>query len=334
MSVLELATEYTQAGLSVIPLRLDGSKGPADWLLPRLCDSRTQKESASWKPFQYRIAEQCELDTWFSIPKSGLAISSNAGIGLVCGAISGGLEVIDFDDGSLLNPWYSLVHHIAAKLPIVETPSGGWHVLYRCNEIGGNVKIACDPDREKQTLIETRGEGGYIVAEGSPCETHATGLPYCQAFGPLLPTVPRITPIERRELWAAARSFDRRGEAFKKKLIAKQTRQSQRIATDVNPVIAAFCDRTSWDSILTRHGWTTRDGECWTRPGKTYGVSARVVIADDGEQLLTVFSGNAGPLSPDGSHRTWNKFDAWAALDFNGNNREAFLKARSEAAVC
>ena len=77
-------------------------------------------------------------------------------------------------------------------------------------------------------------------------------------------------------------------------------------------------DRHSWDAILT--GWTSRDGEHWTRPGKSFGVSARVVIADDGSELLTVFSGNAGPLSPDGSYRILSKFNAWALLAFNGDN--------------
>ncbi len=96
----------------------------------------------------------------------------------------------------------------------------------------------------------------------------------------------------------------------------------------MHPVIAAFNDRHSWDAILT--GWTTRDGEHWTRPGKQFGVSARIVVADDGSELLTVFSGNAGPLSPDGSYRTWNKFDAWAALEHRGDNRAAFIAAKQE----
>ncbi len=170
--VHRLAIEYRDAGISVIPLRLDGSKGPDDQL-PRICNIITRKESTTWLPYQTRIAELCEIESWFSRP---------AGIGIVCGAVSGGLEVIDFDDGSLFEPWHSIVSHIVDRLPVVETPSGGWHVLYRCDEIGGNVKIACDPKREKQTLIETRGQGGYIVAEGSPCETHATGLAYAQAF--------------------------------------------------------------------------------------------------------------------------------------------------------
>ena len=322
--VHRLAIEYRDAGLSVIPLKLDGTKEPADKMLPRICDIRTKKEAATWKPYQFRIAEASELERWFSRP---------AGIGMVCGSISGGLEVIDFDDGSLFNPWRDLVPHSVDRLPIIETPSSGYHIPYRCNEIGGNVKIAVDPRRAKQTLIETRGQGGYIVAEGSPCETHATGLPYVQAFGPLLPNIPRITPEERRQLWAAARTFDKRGEAFTEKLRARAVRKATGVSAPVHPVVAAFNDRNSWDAILTRYGWTTRDNEHWTRPGKSFGVSARVVIADDGSELLTVFSGNAGPLSPDGSYRTWSKFNAWAALEHRGDNRAAFIAAKHEVAA-
>ncbi len=307
--VLRLAMQYVDAGVSIIPLRLDGSKAPV----------------FEWREFQHRLPTVYELDSWFCKP---------AGIGLVCGAVSGGLEVLDFDAGELLEPWQKLVAGIAKNLPIVSTPSGGWHVLYRCEEIGGNVKIACDPNRLKQTLIETRGEGGYIVAEGSPCETHATELPYVQEWGPRLPAIPTITPLERRQLWAAARTFDLRGEEFQRKLIEKQTRRLEVRSNQIHPAIAKFNARTTWESILTSHGWTTADGEHWLRPGKRFGVSARIVIADDGSELLTVFSGNAGVLSPSGSYQIWNKFNAWAALEFSGDNRAAFDHAQSEVAQC
>ena len=305
----KLASEYRGAGISVIPLELEGSKSPA---IP------------TWTPFRERFATDTELCQWFSQP---------AGIALVCGAISGGLEVIDFDDGSLFEPWRQLVKPIVERLPVVETPSGGWHILFRCEEVGGNVKIACDPGREKQTLIETRGLGGYVVAEGTPCRTHAKGLPYVQYSGPYLPAVPRITPDERRELWKAARTFDRRGEAFTRKLRQKYTRTTVSRSGSTHPVVNDFNNRTDWESILCSSGWNSRDGIHWTRPGKDVGTSAKVVIASDGSELLTVFSGNAGPLSPDGSHRTLSKFKAWARLAYGGDNRAAFKAARQEVAA-
>lgn len=302
---LSVATSYLAAGISVIPLKLNGSKAPA---LP------------SWLPYRDRLATEEELRQWFCKP---------AGIGLVCGIISGGLEVLDFDDGSLFPPWHRIVSHIVDRLPVVATPSDGWHVLFRCPEIGGNSKIAVDPAREKQTLIETRGQGGYIVAVGSPGETHSTGRSYAQRSGPELPEVPMITPNERRELWRAARTFDQRGKDFQKNLAAKYVNRPQpRASRTVHPVVASWCKSTSWSKLLARHGWTSSDGEHWTRPGKVSGTSARLVTAADGIDVLTVFSGNSGPLSPTGDHRTWNLFNAWTALEHGGDGQAAFNAAK------
>ena len=62
-------------------------------------------------------------------------------------------------------------------------------------------------------------------------------------------------------------------------------------------------------------------------------ADARVVIADDCSELLTVFNGNAGPLSPDGSYRILSKFNAWALLAFNADNRAAFQAAKQKVAA-
>lgn len=319
IKILRLATEYRDAGISVIPLDIDGSKAPAKIVWDPF---RQEFRKLRWNPYRARFATDAELAEWFLKP---------LGIGLVCGIISGGLEVMDFDDGSLFEPWRQQVTEIVERLPVVETPSGGWHVLYRCCEIGGDVKIAMDPSRKKETLIETRGEGGYIVAEGSLCATHATGLPYVQYSGPYLPSVPAITPHERRELWRAARTFDKRSAAEKQKLIAKYHQPSVGAKPAAgNPVVQGFNARASWDSILRPSGWNSHDGIHWTRPGKASGLSAKVVIADDGNEILTVFSGNAGPLSPSGSFKNINKFDAWALLAHNGDNRAAYYAAKSE----
>ena len=57
---------------------------------------------------------------------------------------------------------------------VVQTKSGGYHVYYRCEQIEGNMKLAnrpATPEEIKATphlkevvLIETRGEGGYVIA--------------------------------------------------------------------------------------------------------------------------------------------------------------------------
>ena len=74
-TTLAAARLARQAGISVIPIRSDGSKRPA---------------LASWKAYQQTPATDDDIDGWFE--------SSGNGIGWVCGRVSGDLEVLDFDD--------------------------------------------------------------------------------------------------------------------------------------------------------------------------------------------------------------------------------------------
>ena len=47
---------------------------------------------------------------------------------------------------------------------IAQTPSGGYHAVYRCEvEVCGNLKLAQRKTDKVQTLIETRGEGGLFL---------------------------------------------------------------------------------------------------------------------------------------------------------------------------
>ena len=312
-SILLLAESYLVAGVSIIPIRLDGSKAPA---------------ISSWKEYATRLPTQEELDAWFG--------SRRVGIGIVCGIVSQGLEVLDFDDGSLFMPWFDSVPNIAAKLIVVETPSDGYHVIYRCSEIGGNRKIAIDPSREKQTLIETRGEGGYIVGVGSPLGVHPRNdRTYVQVMGPEIPAIPTITPPERTELWRAARQFTKAPIVLPKPTAA--TTPLRIPSGPAEQVIDQFNRCADWQSILD--GWTSRDGIHWTRPGKVFGVSAKVCEAGDGTPLLSVFSSNAGALTPDTARagkrqdiQSYSKFEALVRLRFRGDRKAAF-KAIKEGQV-
>lgn len=121
----EAAKRLVAAGLSVIPIRVDGSKAPA---------------VNSWKIFQSRQPFQQEIEGWFG--------KSELGIAVVCGTVSGNLEVFDFDDDAItIFPfWCDLVESaspgLIERLPIIETPTGGKHVYARCSTIEGNLKLA------------------------------------------------------------------------------------------------------------------------------------------------------------------------------------------------
>jgi hypothetical protein len=158
MTTLEYALYYRSLGLSVIPIRPDGSKAPA---------------LGSWKEYQRRLASEAELRQWFGG-------DAGYGIAVVCGRVSGGLAVLDFETDAVYREWAALVEGEAPglleALPCVRTPRGGRHVYVRTANPGGNRKLA--RARDGATLVEVRGEGGYVLAPGSPPECHPQGGRY------------------------------------------------------------------------------------------------------------------------------------------------------------
>jgi putative DNA primase/helicase len=323
--VQQIALDYLAAGVSIVPIRLDGSKASA---IP-------------WKEYQSRRATPAEVMRWFARPH---------GIGIVTGRVSGGLEVIDFDQSELFMPWQSMVAEVVNRLPIVETASGGWHCLYRCSRIFANTKLAswepadapsfeqsgsrrgCHGMAVKATRIETRGEGGYVVGVGSPASVHKTGNPYVQVAGPVIPDIPRITPDERSRLWRAAASFDcgragsQKVQTIKRELLARHY-ERDRPEGEITPW-DDFDRRARWDEILTPHGWTQVSESSWRRPGKSHGISATVGRNGNGIEVLTVFSSNAGPLSGAGGRTCWGPFRAFTELNYGGDGREAAKTVR------
>ncbi len=299
---------YASYGLSCVPIATDGSKRPL----------------TSWKPYQEQLPNRTDVLKWYK------DFGPYVGIAVITGKVSLGLEVLDFDDGQLFAPWREMVESIVCRLPVIATPSSGWHVYYRCEAVCNSQKIAMDPAREKSTLIETRGEGGYVLTVGCPPECHSTGNSYIQESGPALPEVPFISLDERKELWVAARSFDRRPPHHDKvqhrmKQLRRETRTIKPLPIDseITPW-DDFDQRGVWAEILEPVGWSSTDGIHWRRPGKVEGgQSAKVNIAQNGQEVLTVFSSNAGPLSPTDGEKSWGKNDAYALLHHGGNRSES-----------
>jgi hypothetical protein len=141
--LLDAARRLVLAGLSVIPV-----------------EPKTKRAALSeWKPYQARRATEEELRTWF--PKA-------TALALICGAVSGNAEVIDFDQkAEVYDRWAEMAEAeapgLVARLYRQRSQSGGRHVLYRCaGPVPGNTKLARRPreDKEPLVLVETRGEGG------------------------------------------------------------------------------------------------------------------------------------------------------------------------------
>lgn len=157
--LLAVARHYVAAGLSVIPVRADGSKAA----------------SVKWAEFQERKPTDAELVDWFKPHRA-------VGVAVVCGKVSGNLAVMDFESDSIWRQW----HERAVALqfadlfdgfPLARTPKGGRHLYCRIREqavAGGKLAMRS----RSETLIEVRGEGHYVVAPGSPVACHPLNLPY------------------------------------------------------------------------------------------------------------------------------------------------------------
>jgi hypothetical protein len=310
---LNLALQLARSRISVIPIRADGSKAPDGECLPKGKDGRP-----TWTPFQRRIAEPETLQQWYGI-------GGQRGIAAIGGAISGNLEDLDNDAPELAQAWRDLVERheggasLLAKLVIVETPSGGWHFIYRCSAaVSGNRRLARrpgDPARGEPkavVIFETRGEGGYFILPGSPPACHITGRPYVLKQGSLT-DIPVITPEEREILLSCARAFDAM-PAAKDCTGGAGTANGDRPGDDFNR-------RAAWDEILTGKGWNkvgTREGiTYWRRPAKGIGVSATTNWK--GRDRLKVFSTS----TEFETETTYNKFAAYAVLNHSGDFKEA-----------
>lgn len=226
---------YLNYGFSVIPANED--KSPA---------------IHSWKEFQQRRMVNGEVERNF--------VSASA-VAIICGKVSGNMEVIDIDckydhNGTLTENFFSLLEDnlpaICDKLVIAKTKNKGWHIYYRCNSIEGNKKLATNAQGE--VLIETRGEGGYVIAPPSPGYEFKKGT---------FENISTISVEEREQLLSIAQSFD-------ESAIAKGAQDERSFG--LSP-FDDFNERGDVISLLEKHGWTVveESGERihLKRPGET-----------------------------------------------------------------
>lgn len=160
--LLKTALRYLRSRLCVIPVRADGSKKPA---------------LKAWAKFQEKLPNENNLLDWFST-------NAQVGIAIICGKVSGNLTVLDFDHPQPFNAWSKEMDNAIpdwrSLCPLIQTPNGGYHVYLRSDRVLANVKLASFQGK----AIETRGEGGYVLAPGCPPACHPTGNTYELISGP------------------------------------------------------------------------------------------------------------------------------------------------------
>ncbi len=303
--ILATALEADEAGLCAIPVNRNGTKAPFP-------------DQSSWSEYQQRRPTTEQLRKWFD--------NNYPGIGLVCGKVSGGLEMLEFEGAALAEGILDRFEERARKTGLGElvdrirgayeesTPNGGVHWFYRCDTVSGNTPLARRPmptednPHALQVLIETRGEGGFAVIAPSSGPTHPTGDAWLRNEGSLRNIV-TISPAERAELHRLACSFDR--------MPAPQPTVEQRPRRDGTERKPGddFNERKTWDDVLPDWEIVGRHGEetYWRRPGKSHGISA--VTNHLGSDTLKVFS-TSTPFDTSG---TYTKFGAYTVLNYNGD---------------
>jgi len=294
MSLTDKAKEYLGYNLSVIPTKED--KRPA---LP------------SWGPYQSERMNTDQVGGFFS----GVNIK---GLGIICGAVSGNLEVIDVDTkhdttGSL---WIELKTLIEDNLPdvynslvIAQTKSGGYHIYYRCKEIKGNLKLATKQNRE--VLIETRGEGGYVIAPPTPNYKYIQGEPI---------KIPTITPEQRDVLFSIAKSFN---ELPEEKPKVNTTSANSYSSTGLSPW-EDYNSRGDVVALLESKGWkaVNQRGERINllRPGSTDSKTSGNYHT--GLKVLRVFSSST-EFNPD---KGYSPSQVFSLLECNEDSKLTYRR--------
>lgn len=308
-SLHETVKAFREAGISIHPPTEDGVKRPL---------------GESWKQHQKVLASDELVSQWYG-PQTG--------IGLICGAVSRGLEAFEFDDIKAYNEFKvaaeavglgDLVERLEAGY-LESSPGGGIHWLYYTDEVRGNTKLAQspglpDPKTGKptiKTLIETRGEGGYIIVAPSNGKVHPTGGRY-QLLRGAVETIVALGWDEAEALRSLAKTFDRmpKHPDGPGRELARPPRRATSIDEDLRPG-DDYNAQMTWDDLFIPRGWkklhTHGEATYWRRPGKSEGWSATTNVY--GSDLLYVFSTS----TEFEAQRTYDKFGAYAVLEAGGN---------------
>jgi hypothetical protein len=304
----QAALAFHDNGYCVVPARADGSKAPG---------------LKTWRQHQHQRPSREQVATWTSN-------GAYDGFGLICGAVSGHLEMLELEGravtAGMLEQITSLAHNSGlgdlwdrvTDGYLEETPSGGIHLLYRVDSTNGgtanpNTKLARDADG--LVLAETRGEGGFVVVAPSAGRTHPTGKSWMMRRGDPT-TIATITEDERGALYDLARALDQTPDTEPAPDPRPQPRPEHRDGTSPGD---DYNQRASWHDILIPHGWVHvhQHGKVtyWRRPGKTTGVSA-TTGRNDGDNLYVFTTSTQFE-----AEKPYSKFAATTLLEHGGDFR-------------
>lgn len=338
-AVRAAAVKAHKLGVCVLPAAEDGSKRPGD--------------GGRWGVFKARRPTDAEMRGMF--PKEG----GPRGLGFVCGAVSGGLELFEFDSAEAEAEFRAMCAEVPDLAELIErldrgyserTPSGGLHWLYRCAEGAlDSTKLARAPECKHcgalpdahgalidgkrlcpsggthyslSVLIETKGEAGWVVVAPSGGPVHPTGKPYEMLRGGVV-TIPTLTGAEREVLWGLARAMNR----YRTEDTAPRSEPTSEPTGDRPGDV--FNATATWAEILEPHGWkrlfTRGDETYWNRPGARDKRGIDATTGARGHDYFYVFSTSAEPFE---AERGYDKLGVYALLN-HGGDVAAAVKALS-----
>jgi len=293
--IVTAAEEFLLADISVVPVNKNKIP-PKDYL---------------WKEFQTKRMD---------IERSHTDFASSWGVAALGGEVSGGLEFIDFDSHNkdietIFNQFITdpTAAHLITQYNcyLEKSMNGGYHLayLYESDSYTGNLKLATWDGGE--SMIETRGEGGYCITYPTPGYTIIQGAVY---------NLGKMKREEREYLIRLAQKFTQ----------VAPTSSDGEFATG-NSAKTDPVSYFNWHhsdhakDLLEQAGWKwlRRDEktnlEYWRRPGKD--DDSHSATWGKKHNSLYVFSSSAKPFTND---CYYTPFQILVLLQFKGDYRGAF----------
>lgn len=292
MNTTTIAKKYIAHGFSPIPL-IDGEKRPS---------------IRNWQQYGEEPMGLEEASTLFQ---------NTGSIGLVMGF--DGIQCLDIDAKHFRGEEYHTFCQrleeecpgLKEKMIIQTTRSGGYHWIFKCDEIAGNQKLARNIDGE--VTFETRGKGGQIVTYPSK------GY---KILGKIT-NVQRISPAERDVIFRVARTMDE----MQKEVVVESKRIGDQQTKDHTPWGEFRATHTALD-ILQRYGWTIV-GESskyiyLLRPGSTDSKTSGVIFKDT--ELFWPWTTS----SAFEAEMPYDSFQCFTLLEHGGNFDNAIADIRAQ----
>ena len=288
MTTKEIAKKYIASGFSPIPI-IDGEKRP------------------SIKNWQQYAEEPMGLE------EASRLFSNTQSIGLVMGF--DGIQCLDIDSKHFTSDEYERfcdhldeeASDLRSKMIVQRTRSGGFHWIFKCDQIAGNQKLA--RNKKGEVTFETRGRGGQIVAfpsQGYKIEGKITN-------------VTRISEEERDILFRVARLMDEVTP-----IVVQEVKLQGDQQTDDHTPWGEFRESHTALDVMLQNSWTIV-GESskyvyLLRPGKTESKTSGVIFKDSG--LFWPFTTSSSFQA----EQPYDSFQCYAVLNHDGNFHDASVE--------